>query len=151
MVLRLLVIVWLIVLTVVVATFYKDYHFVDPTLYESVRAKSDRDALSVAVQLGRLDLLSVMIGLLSFVVALATLFGFWFYRNVVESTAKVEVGVILPQILERYIRENPGIIVKAFKNNKSILDLVNDENGTDFSSEIATAISTGDGGDENGE
>ena len=137
---------------VAIVILARDYHFVDPHLYHEVYASGAREPLNLAVQLGRLDLVSLMIGAFSVAIAVATVVGFWFYRGVVERTAKEETSEILPDVLAKHFRDDPSVIIEAMKRNREVIRLAaEDEEGEDFSAEIAAAMDGPDGGEEEDE
>lgn len=139
-------VLWFCALLVVVT----DYHFVDAALYDSVLKRNEGDIFELAVQLGRLDLVSLMIGVFSVAIAVATVIGFWFYQGVVERTAKAETSEILPEVLAKHFRDDPSIIIEAMKRNRTAIKLAaeDDEDGIDFSAEIAASMDGPDGPEE---
>lgn len=99
----------------------KDYHFVDPTLYDAVLAANEREVFSLAVQLGRLDFLNSVLAILALVIAGGAIFGILEVRKgaevKAEAAAKVvaegisakvaekEVERILPSVVRRMVEE----------------------------------------------
>jgi len=138
---------------VAIIILLRDFHFVDPQLYGEVYASGARESLNLAVQLGRLDLVSLMIGVFSVAIAVATVVGFWFYRGVVEKTAKEETSEILPAVLAKHFREDPGVIIEAMKRNREVIMLASEEDGEgeDFYAEIAASMDGPDGAEEENE
>lgn len=138
---------------VAIVVLARDFHFVDPHLYHEVYKSGVREPLNLAVQLGRLDLVSLMIGVFSIAIAVATVLGFWFYRNVVERTAKKETGEILPDVLAKHLREEPDVIIEAMKRNREVLKLATEEEdeGDDYYAEIAASMDGPNGSEEENE
>jgi len=135
---------------VAIVVLARDYHFVDPHLYHEVYKSGAREPLNLAVQLGRLDLVSLMIGAFSVAIAVATVLGFWFYRSVVERTAKIETSEILPDVLAKHLRDEPGVIIEAMKRNREVLKLAAEEEdeGDDYYAEIAASMDGPNGPEE---
>jgi hypothetical protein len=135
---------------VAVIILMRDFHFVDPQLYSEVYESGAREPLNLAVQLGRLDLVSLMIGVFSVAIAVATIVGFWFYRGVVEKTAKEETSEILPDVLAKHFRDDPGVIMEAMKRNREVIKLAaeDDDDGEDFYAEIAASMDGPDGSED---
>jgi flagellar basal body-associated protein FliL len=108
------------------------------------------DAIHMAAQIGRLDVLSILIALLSLAIAVATILGFWFYGRVVDKRAKIETSSQLPSLVKKYFEENPDILVEALRENKDIIKSLK-LNGTNKEEQegddIARTIDKGDGND----
>lgn len=99
----------------------KDYHFVDPTLYDAVLASKEREVFSLAVQLGRLDFLNSVLAILALVIAGGAIFGILEVRKGAEikaeaaaravaegvsaKVAEKEVERLLPSIVRRMVEE----------------------------------------------
>lgn len=126
-----------------------DYHFVDPALLNDITKSGRTDSLNVANQLGRLDVLTIAITLLSIVIAAATILGFWYYRGVVEQRAVDEVRERLPMLVDEFVKRNPHIMTKAVRDNASIFQgsFAGESGGSDFADDIARAME-GDPEDE---
>lgn len=130
-----------------IAVLLGDYHFVDQSLYRDVLNGAQLDALAVANQLGRLDALTLGISVLSILIAVATILGFWFYRGVVDQRATDEVRERLPMLLDYYVKRNPGLFLDAVRANADILraGLGGETAGSaDYADDIAQAME-GDG------
>ncbi|RWB29148.1 MAG: hypothetical protein EOQ42_25860 [Mesorhizobium sp.] len=119
-----------------------NYHFVDPSLMNDVVAGSHSDSLNLASQIGRLDVLTLSITVLSILIAVATILGFWFYRGVVDQRATDEVRERLPMVLDEYVKRNPHLFTEAVRVNAEILrgGLATDPQGADFADDIAKAM-----------
>ena len=107
-------IVWAILFVALI----RDYHFVDPTLYESVQSAKQREVFALAVQLGRLDFLNAVIAILAVVFGVGALFGIVEVRKnaehkaeeaavpVAEKAAKSTVSELLPSMVAREVLAN---------------------------------------------
>ncbi|WP_127598712.1 hypothetical protein [Nitratireductor alexandrii] len=105
------------------------------------QAANATDAIHLAAQVGRLDVLSLMIGLLSLAIVVATILGFWFYRGVVDQRAKDEVRELLPNIVRDHLAQNPHVLVEAIRANANLLSgAFGTDSERDFFSEIAATI-----------
>ncbi len=105
------------------------------------QAHGKADAIQLAAEVGRLDVLSIAIALFSAAIAGATILGFWFYRNVVDERAKREVGELLPDVVKAHLANNPDVIVAAIRANRDILRAAfASDVEKDFSQEIAETI-----------
>jgi uncharacterized protein YneF (UPF0154 family) len=104
----------------------------------------------MAAQLGRLDIVSISLTTLAIAIAIATILGFWFYSRVVENAAKRETIEILPQVVEKYLRDNPEVLANAVRKNMALISLgVEGEGESGFSDDIAAAME-GNGSTESG-
>lgn len=113
-------------------------------------ASGNADAIHMAAQLGRLDIVSISLTMLAIAIAIATILGFWFYSRVVENAAKRETVEILPQVVEKYLRENPEVLASAVRKNMALITLgVEGEGEGGFSDDIAAAME-GNGSMESG-
>jgi hypothetical protein len=111
-------------------------------------AEGKADAIHMAAELGRLDVVSISLTMLATAIAIATVLGFWFYSRVVENAAKRETVEILPHVVEKYLRENPGVLANAVKKNMTLISLGVEGDGEGrFSDDIAAAME-GDGSKE---
>jgi hypothetical protein len=112
---------------------------IDCGLIEASERKSD--AIHLAAEIGRLDVLSILIAVFAISITIATIIGFWFYRNVVDERAKKEAGELLPYIVKEHLAANPDLLVEAIRKNKEIFQAafgVNSEK--DFSDKIAETV-----------
>ncbi len=67
---------WNIALTIVLGILISNHHFVDPSLYESVKTAEAQTDLSIAVELGRLDFASALLSIVGILVGLGALVGY---------------------------------------------------------------------------
>ncbi|RWI11521.1 hypothetical protein [Mesorhizobium sp.] len=128
---------------IAIAVLMGNYHFVDPSLMKDVATSAQADSLNLASQIGRLDVLTLSITVLSILIAVATILGFWFYRGVVEQRATDEVRERLPMILDEYVKKNPYLFTDAVRANAAILRgglAEDDAGGADFADDIAQAM-----------
>ncbi|PYE98914.1 hypothetical protein C8J35_103515 [Rhizobium sp. PP-F2F-G38] len=86
-----------IVELILLAVFARQYHFVDPTLYETVKDQDGRDALFVASQLGRFDMVSLFLTAAGLFLGGAALTGFWMIRAEATRAAQKEAREIASQ------------------------------------------------------
>jgi len=95
---------WLIAFIVLV----KDYHFVDPALYDAVLGAKQRDVFALAVQLGRLDFMNSVLALLALVIAGGAVFGILEVRKAAEmraeSTAKAYLDREAPRLFDQAVK-----------------------------------------------
>lgn len=113
-------------------------------------AEGKVDSIHMAAELGRLDLVSIALTMLAVAIAIATVFGFWFYGRVVESAAKRETTALLPHVVEKYLRENPEVLAGAARKNMALISLgVEGDGEIGFSDDIAAAME-GNGSTESG-
>jgi len=78
-------------------TLLKDYHFVDPALYDEVKDKTSLDAIRVASELGRFDLASMFLAGISILLGVAAIFGFVEVRFRSEKRAEEAARQIVDQ------------------------------------------------------
>lgn len=92
---------------------YRDYHFVDPALYEAVKDQKSADAFHVASQLGRFDFASMILGCVSIFIALAAIFAFLEIKNRAEESARKAaqqmVNEKLAELFEAELKKRPPI------------------------------------------
>lgn len=94
-----------------------DFHFVDPLSFAQIKSLEDVDVLNAAVQIGRLDLVSMLLAIFGLLIAIATVFGFIEVRkqaaekaeNVAKEVANRVVGkqleAKLTTMVTRILRE----------------------------------------------
>jgi len=107
---------------------FKEYHFVDPALYDAVAKSGDLDTLSVAVKLGRFDLVSMLLGLIAVLIGMAAMSGFWMLRgaakNAAAQQAKEEAGPIAREesarIAREYLEEKAPELIANMLQSKGI-------------------------------
>ncbi|MDR7220933.1 hypothetical protein [Aminobacter aminovorans] len=113
------------------------------------QAADKADAIHLAAEVGRLDVLSIAITLFSLAIAVATILGFWFYRGVVDQRAKQEVGELLPGIVKNHLATNPEVLVEAIRTNRDLLRAAfGADTEKDLSAEIAATIDGSEAPDE---
>lgn|GEM_PF-4316063 len=128
---RLFTFVWLLSLSIVVLTLFKDYHFVDPAIYDRVVDTGSKDALDVAAQLGRFDLVSMILGIIALLIGIMAVSGFWMIRGAAvkaaedaavsasRSVADKQATTVAELVAQGYLAENVPKLVDSML--KSIL------------------------------
>lgn len=93
----------------IIIILLKDYNFVDPNLIDSVASAKPNDAYSIAMQLGRFDLLTTLLTIISVMIALTALLGFLEVRNktsrIANEVAKEEAAKVGKQAAEIAAKE----------------------------------------------
>lgn len=113
------------------------------------KAASAVDGIHLAAEVGRLDVLSIVITLFSLAIAVATILGFWFYRGVVDQRAKQEVKELLPSVVKDHLSANPHVLVDAIRTNRDLLRAAfGSDTEQDLSAEIAATIDNQEPADE---
>ncbi|MFV0798932.1 hypothetical protein OHI65_08540 [Brucella sp. MAB-22] len=87
----------------------KNYNFVDPNLIDSVSKAKPNDTYSIAMQLGRFDLVTTLLTVISIIIALAALLGFLEIRSktarIANDVAKDEAEKVAKQAAEIAAKE----------------------------------------------
>jgi hypothetical protein len=135
---------------VVIWALFKDYHFVDPAIYNEAVKSGNADAIQVAYQIGRLDLASMFLAGISVLLGLAAIFAFVevrsrAIRNAAE-TAKLEATRVAQEVAELQISPEASRIIEEFFDRKGIdinaLPRKSDKMASD-AAEIAAALEDG--------
>ncbi|ANL52884.1 hypothetical protein [Rhizobium phaseoli] len=109
---------------IVIWTLLKDYHFVDQSLYQAVETTKSSDALHVAVQLGRFDMISIFFAGVSILIGIAAIFGFAEVRSRSEKRAEEAAKPIAAQIArsvaENEIRPEANRLIEDWFERKGI-------------------------------
>jgi hypothetical protein len=90
---------------VLIIALFKDYHFVDPALYEAVKDQKSLDAMHVASELGRFDMVSAYLGVFSIFIALAAIFAFVEVRTRAEKAANEAATAIVNEKVKALFEE----------------------------------------------
>jgi len=93
------------------------------------KALETPDALQVAAQIGRLDVIMLILAVLAILVASSALVGFWLVRQAAISAAEREIKQQLPELLPKFLNEscvyvlrnNPELIMGALRNEAAFL------------------------------
>lgn len=122
---------------------------VEPSPAIVAKAESAADAIQLAAEVGRLDVLSLVVGWLSVAIVVVTILGFWFYHGVVDRRAKTEVKELLSEVVRKHLSDNPHVLVEAIRANAHLLSgAFGTDNERDFFSEIAATIDGKDDGED---
>ncbi|MGQ5719909.1 hypothetical protein [Pseudochrobactrum asaccharolyticum] len=82
----------------------KDYSFVDPALYETISSQKSKDVFHIAMQIGRFDLLTSLLAVISIILALSAIFGFMEIRSkagrIAHDAAKDEATKVAKDVAE---------------------------------------------------
>ncbi|MER8509135.1 hypothetical protein [Mesorhizobium sp. M0199] len=115
----------------------KQYHFVDPALYEAVKDAKSADILELASQLGRFDLVSMLLGMFGILLGLGAIVGFselrFRAREVAGETAQIEARTALAEFLNNsapsIIRAHVDLIVSpsSSSNGDEVADAYKEE------------------------
>ena len=88
-------------------------------------ALENPDAIANAYSLGRLDLVSLLLGALTILIAAGAFTGFWMLRGIVakraEDEARTELGEVLPRELAAVLQKDPQLLATAIRNNKELV------------------------------
>ncbi len=102
----------------------KDYHFVDPALYDAVKAEKSRDIIQLAGQLGRFDMASMFLAGIAILLGMAAIFGFLEVRSkairVAKDEATLEAARVAQEVAELQIRPEAERSIEAFFERKGI-------------------------------
>ncbi|MEM5500762.1 hypothetical protein WNY59_04075 [Ahrensia kielensis] len=79
----------------------RDYHFVDPTLYDAVAGSKEREIFSLAVQLGRLDFLNSILAILAVIIGLSAVLGIVEVRKGAEMKAEDAAKSVAKETAEK--------------------------------------------------
>lgn len=97
--------------------FFMGYHFVDLEAYRAANAEESIDALRVAYDTGRLELLSLALTVLGVSIGVFAILGYWIYGHVVERAAVKETREIAPQEIARIMKDDPGLWLRVIRAN----------------------------------
>ncbi|MEQ8283763.1 MAG: hypothetical protein RIC04_06615 [Parvibaculum sp.] len=110
------------------------------------------DAIAYAGQIGRLDIVSLVLGLVALAIGIGSIGGFWMIRSAAvraaEEEARKEIRECAPEIVREFLGENPQIIAEVLRQNPEILisaareaqtKLLGDPDGA-TANDIATAM-----------
>ena len=87
-----------------------EFNFVTPSLYEAAKNENAADALHLALQIGRLDLVTLFLAIVAFI-------GFWSYGHVVDRAARKETEEIAPKEISKILRDDPTLWLKVIRDN----------------------------------
>ena len=82
-----------------------DYHFVDPEKLSVVRKQESLDVVQVAAQLGRFDLVSLLLTVFGLVAVLGGLFAFGFVRGESSAVARATAEEVAERRLTDLLKE----------------------------------------------
>lgn len=133
---------------IAIVMLFKEYHFVDPALYEAVKDQKSVDAMHVASQLGRFDMVSLILSMIGIFISLAAIFAFIEVRSrsvrVAAETAEREAARVAQEVAELQIRPEASRIIEEFFDRKGIdLNKLPTKSGTmsqDAGGDIASAL-----------
>lgn len=94
----------LVTLLLLVAVI-SDYHFIEPALMAEVRAQDGLDTIAVASQLGRFDLVSLLLAAFALLALLGGLFAFGYVRGESYATARQAAEEITEKRLKDLLTE----------------------------------------------
>lgn len=90
---------------VAIIILFNDYHFVDPAIYESVKNAESKNVLHVAAQLGRFDLVSMLLAVVTLFLGIIALAGFWMIRGAAVRAAENAAREEIKTNASHYIKE----------------------------------------------
>lgn len=83
------------------------------------------DAIAYAGQIGRLDIISLVLGLLALTIGIGSIGGFWMIRSAAvraaEKEARQEIRECAPKIVRDFLGENPQVISEVLRQSPEIL------------------------------
>jgi hypothetical protein len=134
---------------VLLAVLVKDYHFVDPALYDTIKTQDGRDVLYVASQLGRFDLVSLFLGAGGLFLGAAALGGFWMVRSAAvsaaDAAAREESNTLVPKLAREWFeREGRAIFEQAAAINQGAKTATIDIDETEAQQVIKAANEIGE-------
>lgn len=98
------------------------YHFI---LYEDGKINKDgfvEDSIWYAQQVGRLDLISLILAIFGIILAIIAVGWFNYIRTEAKHEAREEIRECGEKIINEYLAENPDVIIKAIQEGKIIQD-----------------------------
>lgn len=106
-----------VVTIVMLVIYFTGHHFVDPEAYRLAKSEHSIDALKVAYNTGRLELVALSLTVLGVAVGVFAVLGFWVYGHVVERAAIKETREIAPQEIARIMKDDPGLWLRVIRAN----------------------------------
>lgn len=108
---------------------FGDYHFVDPALYEQVKSKASLDAISVASQIGRFDLASMFLAIVSILLGIGGIVGFIEVRfrtgKLAEETARQMVDEKVSALFDEAMRvKGQSTAVNVGMTEEAVSDVI---------------------------
>lgn len=93
------------------------------------QALQNPDSIQAALEMGRLDFMTALLAVLSIILAIGSIGGFWLVRGAATQAAReaavMEMRTELPRLAEGRIRDillsNPELIAQAIRNDLSVL------------------------------
>lgn len=116
---RIFTFIWMLCITVAVITLYNDYNFVDPALYKTVEKDGGNDTLKVAVQLGRFDLVSMLLAIVTLLIGIFAVSGFWMIRGAAIKAAEEAALAEAKKQSEATAKETAEKIARAYLEEKT--------------------------------
>ena len=144
---------------VAIVLLFSSHEFVDPALYAVAAENGSKDALSVAYDLGRLELLALSLTVLAVSIGIFAVLGYWIYGHLVDRAARKETREIAPHEIAKIMKDDPGLWLRVIRANpltfrSAIVEALSetDDLGTVFSStggdEMSNADWNGDGNEQ---
>ena len=91
------------------------------------RAYQHSDAISLAAEVGRLDVLSVILGSFGLLLGFAALVGFWLVRREAIAKAKETAEAAAPALLADYMRKNGSALIREALNDAEAVSAIQAE------------------------
>ncbi|RWA67484.1 hypothetical protein [Mesorhizobium sp.] len=105
---------------VAIVLLFTQYHFVDPELYAAAKANPGSDALSLASQLGRLDVVSLILTLAGLFLAFLGIFGFVAVRREAIAESKDAAEEVIPEEVKKYMDMKASALIRACLSDAEI-------------------------------
>jgi hypothetical protein len=121
-------------------------------------ALQNPDSIQAALELGRLDFVTALLAVLSIILAIASIGGFWLVRGAATQAAReaavLDMRTELPRLAEGQIRDilltNPELIAQAIRNDLSVLAKIADAYDTLYGKKTERVAPTDIAGFETG-
>jgi hypothetical protein len=105
---------------VAVIVLFGDYHFVDPSLYKVAKDNSGAEALNIASQMGRLDLVSLVLTLAGLLLALLGLYGFIAAKSEAIAESKSTALGAIPDEVRRFMDLKAPLLIRECLSDAEI-------------------------------
>lgn len=102
------------------------------------------DAIHYAGEIGRLDLISLLLALFGIIIAIMAIGWFGYIRTEAKQEARDEIRECGGKIINEWIQNNPDIIIRALQDsslNTNQINVITSRTQANIADEIATAIS----------
>ncbi len=122
----------------------RDKRAIEALLPSCPKCADTLDAISYAQQVGRLDIISLILAGFGIIIAIAAVGWFGYIRSEAKQEARDEVRECAVKIISDWIENNPDVITRAIQDSsitKEQLKIISDGIKADVANEIAEAFS----------